>query len=60
MASDQPWLLAKRKKRGAPFRAAPHTRFATKSYFAATGFFQVRFGALVTRPFLMALAVTRT
>ncbi len=31
----------------------------TPQAFAATSFFQVRLGAFTTKPFLMALAVTR-
>lgn len=34
-------------------------RFGENQAFAASGFFQVRFGGLMTKPFLMALAATR-
>ena len=45
---------------GATGRGRTPAGQARTQAFLASSFFQVRLGALVTRPFLMALAATRT
>ena len=46
------------KKRG--HSASLETNEIADYFFAGSGFFQVRLGAFVTRPCLIAFAVTRT
>jgi hypothetical protein len=48
-------------KQKARFDDLAESHWKAGSYFlAASGFFQVRFGALVTSPFLIAVVDTRT
>ena len=49
-----------REQKSEAYSASLETNEIAAYFFAGSGFFQVRLGAFVTRPCLIAFAVTRT